>query len=95
MRVGATIFNQNYGDWDRYEAEERGEAVASKAQRSDREIFILYAVEGFNPEEIAAITNHTLEEVQASIRKARLHLQRALPIQDLFKTKYVEYTHST
>ena len=39
MRVGATIFNQNYGDWDRYEAEERGEAVPSKAQRSDREIF--------------------------------------------------------
>lgn len=27
MRVGATLFNQNYEDWDRYEAEERGEAV--------------------------------------------------------------------
>jgi DNA-directed RNA polymerase specialized sigma24 family protein len=65
------------------------------AGRPDREIFILHAVEGFNPEEIAAITNHTLEEVHASIRKARLHLQRALPIQDLFKTKHVEYTHST
>jgi alkanesulfonate monooxygenase SsuD/methylene tetrahydromethanopterin reductase-like flavin-dependent oxidoreductase (luciferase family) len=39
MRIGATIFNQNYGDWDRYEAEERGEAVPSKAKRSDREIF--------------------------------------------------------
>lgn len=39
MRVGATIFNQNYGDWDRYEAEERGEAVPSRAKRSDREIF--------------------------------------------------------
>ena len=39
MRVGATIFNQNYGDWDRYEAEERGEAVPLKAKRSDREIF--------------------------------------------------------
>jgi RNA polymerase sigma factor (sigma-70 family) len=65
------------------------------AGRPDREVFILYAVEGFTPEEIAAITNHTLEEVHASIRKARLHLQRALPIQDLFKTKHVEYTHST
>jgi hypothetical protein len=26
MRVGATIFNQNYNDWDRYEAEEKGKA---------------------------------------------------------------------
>ena len=39
MRVGATIFNQNYGDWDRYEAEERGEKVAPRADKSDREIF--------------------------------------------------------
>ena len=31
MRVGATIFNQNYIDWDRYEAEERGEDVAGRA----------------------------------------------------------------
>jgi alkanesulfonate monooxygenase SsuD/methylene tetrahydromethanopterin reductase-like flavin-dependent oxidoreductase (luciferase family) len=39
MRVGACIFNQNYGDWDRYEAEERGKAVPTRAVRSDREIF--------------------------------------------------------
>lgn len=39
MRVGATIFNQNYTDWDRYEAEERGARVSSLAHRSDREIF--------------------------------------------------------
>jgi alkanesulfonate monooxygenase SsuD/methylene tetrahydromethanopterin reductase-like flavin-dependent oxidoreductase (luciferase family) len=39
MRVGATIFNQNYGDWDRYEAEEQGKPVAKRAARSDREIF--------------------------------------------------------
>ncbi len=39
MRVGATIFNQNYNDWDRYEAEERGEAVAAHPARSDRDIF--------------------------------------------------------
>jgi len=65
------------------------------AKRPDREVFILYAIEGFAPEEIATITNHTLEEVHASIRKARQHLQRALPIQDLFKTKHVEYSHTT
>ncbi|MDO8432105.1 MAG: LLM class flavin-dependent oxidoreductase [Candidatus Binatus sp.] len=39
MRIGATIFNQNYGDWDRYEAEEQGKSVAKRAVRSDREIF--------------------------------------------------------
>jgi RNA polymerase sigma factor (sigma-70 family) len=65
------------------------------AKRSDREIFILHAVEGFNEEEIATITNHTLEEVRASIRKARQHLQRALPIKELFKESLVECTHTT
>ncbi len=39
MRIGATIFNQNYRDWDRYEAEEKGESVAKRAIRSDREVF--------------------------------------------------------
>jgi len=39
MRVGACIFNQNYDDWDRYEAEERGESVAHRPRKSDREIF--------------------------------------------------------
>ncbi|HTW86936.1 MAG TPA: LLM class flavin-dependent oxidoreductase [Candidatus Binataceae bacterium] len=39
MRVGACIFNQNYTDWDRYEAEECGKAVPKHPARSDREIF--------------------------------------------------------
>ncbi len=39
MRVGATLFNQNYSDWDRYEAEERGEHVAATPPKSDREVF--------------------------------------------------------
>jgi RNA polymerase sigma factor (sigma-70 family) len=65
------------------------------AGAAEREVFILYAVENFTQEEIAAITNHTLEEVHTSIRKARQHLQRALPIKDLFKDKLVEYTQST
>jgi RNA polymerase sigma factor (sigma-70 family) len=65
------------------------------AGRPDREVFILYAVEGFSHDEIAAITNRTLEEVQASIRKARQYLQRALPIKELFKSRHVEYTQNT
>ena len=39
MKVGATIFNQNYADWDRYEAEERGEDVAPRPVQSDRQVF--------------------------------------------------------
>jgi RNA polymerase sigma factor (sigma-70 family) len=79
----------------------RGELIAvvqlalRNARRPDREVFILYAVEGFTHEEIAAITNHSLEEVSASIRKARQHLQRALPIKDLFKSQHLEYVQST
>jgi RNA polymerase sigma factor (sigma-70 family) len=64
------------------------------ARRSDREVFILYAVEGFSHDEIAAITNHTMEEVREAIRKARNHLQRALPMKGLFKDKLVEYAES-
>ncbi len=40
MRIGATIFNQNYADWDRYEAAERGEPVPARPAKSDREIFL-------------------------------------------------------
>ena len=64
------------------------------AGRPVREVFILHAVEGFSPEEIAVITNHTLEEVRAYIRKARQHLQRALPIKDAFKDRLAEFTQS-
>jgi hypothetical protein len=39
MRIGGCIFNQNYTDWDRYEAEEQGKSVPPRARRSDREIF--------------------------------------------------------
>jgi RNA polymerase sigma factor (sigma-70 family) len=65
------------------------------AVRADREVFILHAVEGFSQEEIAVITDHPLEEVRASVRKARQHLQRALPTKDLFKEQSVEYIHHT
>ncbi len=65
------------------------------ARQSDRELFILHAVEGFTQEEIAVITSHNLEEVRASIGKARRHLQRALPIKNLFKERLVEFSHST
>ena len=64
------------------------------AGREEREAFIFYTIEGFTLDEISDITNHTVEEVRAAIRKAREHLQRALPMRDSLKDKLVEYSKS-
>lgn len=39
MRIGMSIFNQNAGDWDRFEAQERGDSVPAVPAVSDLEIF--------------------------------------------------------
>jgi RNA polymerase sigma-70 factor, ECF subfamily len=70
------------------------ETTLREAGRNEREAFILYTIEGFTLEEIADIANCSVEEVRASIRKAREHLQRALPIKDPLKEKLVEYSMS-
>ena len=70
------------------------ETTLRDAGRNEREAFILYTIEGFTLEEIADITNHTVEEVRAAIRKAREHLQRALPMKDPLKDRLVEYSRS-
>ncbi len=70
------------------------ETTLRDAGRNEREAFIYYTIEGFTLEEIADITNHTVEEVRAAIRKAREHLQRALPMKDPLKDRLVEYSKS-
>jgi RNA polymerase sigma factor (sigma-70 family) len=70
------------------------ETTLRDAGRTEREAFILYTIEGFTLDEIGDITNHTVEEVRAAIRKAREHLQRALPMQDSLKDRLVEYSKS-
>ena len=70
------------------------EATLRDAGRDEREAFILYTIEGFTLAEIADITNRSVDEVRASIRKAREHLQRAFPIKDPLKEKLVEYSRS-
>lgn len=70
------------------------ERALREAGRNEREAFILYTIEGFTVGEISDITNRSWEEVRASIRKAREHLQRALPIQDPLKDKLVEYSRT-
>ena len=70
------------------------ETTLRNAGRNEREAFILYTIEGFTLEEIADITNRSVEEVRASIRRAREYLQRGLPIKDPLKEKLVEYARS-
>jgi RNA polymerase sigma-70 factor, ECF subfamily len=70
------------------------EMTLRDAGHNEREAFILYTIEGFTLEEIANITSRSVEEVRASIRKAREHLQLALPIKDPLKEKLVEYSRS-
>jgi len=53
------------------------QVALSGTGRSDREAFILHAIEGFSTEEIAVITARTPEAVRASIETAGEHLRRS------------------
>ncbi len=54
---------------------------------TDREAFILHGIEGFAVEEICAITDRKVDDVAASIARAREHLRRSPPIANRFKEK--------
>ncbi|MGI9103336.1 MAG: sigma factor-like helix-turn-helix DNA-binding protein [Terriglobales bacterium] len=60
------------------------------ATRADREAFLLYAVEGFTPEEIAVITERSAEQVRVSVATAREFLRKHLPVRDEFKDKLLQ-----
>ena len=62
------------------------------ARPEDREAFLLYAVEGFTPEEIAAISDRKSDQVRQSINAAREHLRKALPLPDEFKDKLLQHS---
>jgi len=53
------------------------EAALRGTDRSAREAFILYAVEGFTHDEIAVITDRKLDEVRASVSVASEHLRKS------------------
>ncbi len=63
-----------------------------QARDADREAFVLYALESFSVEEIAAITDRKPEEVRASIAAAREHLRKTPPIANRFKDKLLQKT---
>ncbi len=67
------------------------EASLLGAKREDREAFLLYAVEGFTPEEIAVISDHPVEKVRISIASAREYLRKALPVPDEFKDQLLKH----
>ncbi len=71
------------------------ESALLSAKREDREAFLLFGVEGFTPDEIAAISERPLEQVKSSIKAAREHLRKALPAPDEFKQKLLEHTRIT
>ena len=68
------------------------EFALGQAEQADREAFILYGIEGFSIEEIAAITDRKPDEIRASIARAREHLRHSPPIANRFKDKLLQET---
>jgi RNA polymerase sigma factor (sigma-70 family) len=62
------------------------------ARAEEREAFLLYAIEGFSPDEIAVIGERTPEQVRQAILSAREHLRKALPVPNVFKEKLLQQT---
>jgi RNA polymerase sigma factor (sigma-70 family) len=62
------------------------------ATPQDREAFVLHALEGFSTDEIVAITDRRLDQVQESIRNARIKLRQAFPVNNPFDSKRLQPT---
>jgi DNA-directed RNA polymerase specialized sigma24 family protein len=60
------------------------QAALRGADRTDREAFLLYGIEGFSLGEIAAITGRHLEAVRESVQRARDCVRRAPSIANEF-----------
>jgi DNA-directed RNA polymerase specialized sigma24 family protein len=62
------------------------------ADRTDREAFLLYGIEGFSLPEIAVITGRHLEAVSESIVRAREHVRSAPSVANEFPRKLIKKT---
>ena len=62
------------------------------AAPTDREAFVLHALEGFSVEEIVAITDRKPEEVKQAISRAREQLRHAFPANNPFKNHQLQET---
>jgi RNA polymerase sigma factor (sigma-70 family) len=67
------------------------EAALLQAKPEEREAFLLYAVEGFTPDEISVISDRPVEQVRKSVTSARDFLRKALPMPDEFKDKLLQH----
>ena len=68
------------------------EASLVRAAPQDREAFVLYAVEGFSVEEIAAATDRRLAQVRVSISAARDHLKKELPVSQALRERLLHHS---
>jgi RNA polymerase sigma factor (sigma-70 family) len=68
------------------------ESALLHAPARDREAFVLFAIEGFTVEEIAAATDRSVDDVRASIAAAREHLRRTLPGPEVFRERVLHYS---
>ena len=66
-------------------------AVAG-ASRTDREAFILHAIEGFMLDEVAVITDRKADDVLSSINAVRERLRRSPPLANRFREKALPMT---
>ena len=63
-----------------------------RASRSEREAFMLYAIEGFSIAEVAGITGNPPEKVTSSIAAARAQLRHATPFATRFQDRGLSKT---
>jgi DNA-directed RNA polymerase specialized sigma24 family protein/ribosome-associated translation inhibitor RaiA len=68
------------------------EIALSNATREDREAFLLFGIEGFTVDEISAISSRSTEAVRSSIKSAREHLKKSLPVPCEFKDKLLQHS---
>jgi RNA polymerase sigma factor (sigma-70 family) len=70
------------------------QAALRGADRTDREAFLLYGMEGFSLAEIAAITGRHPEDVRESIQRARKCVRNAPSVANEFHKELVSRTRS-
>ena len=68
------------------------EAALRGTKPEDREAFLLYGIEGFTVDEISAISGRGGDVVRGSIKAAREHLQKNLPVSGTIKDKLLQNT---
>jgi RNA polymerase sigma factor (sigma-70 family) len=68
------------------------ELALLSAKAEDREAFLLFGIEGFTVDEISAISSRPGDDVRKSIKSAREHLRKNLPVPDAFKEKLLQHS---